>query len=361
MKYRLELFMEIIRLQNFKSSSVLKLIFEVRLILTVDTNNLNYNLYYTIKLIFEELIVINPKIDEYRIEIANKVTYPVLVRPSYVLGGQSMRIVINDDELETQVLSILKHIPDNKILVDQFLERASEAEIDAICDGEDVHIMGIMEHVEPAGIHSGDSSAVLPPFSLGDLQKLMMEKYTREIALSLGVKGLINIQFAIKEDKVYIHGSTANRMLLSILESEKTSITVTHLDGLVLARSGLHHSVNYRSATLFGSLKKVEKDEDKTQVLEWIVNQMVPNHWDTLRPMYKKELDRTIVVEFTIETASAKIRDVGVNDEPEDYELPIWAGVVPIKQVAEYPIADEGKPKEMEIPKHILDYYNLHK
>lgn len=171
----------------------------------------------------------------------------------------------------------------------------------------------------------------------------------------------IPMAYSRKKDKVYIHGSTANRMLLSILESGKTSITVTHLDGLVLARSGLHHSVNYRSATLFGSLKKIENDNEKAAILADIVNQMMPNHWDTLRPMYQKELDRTIVVEFTIETASAKIRDVGVNDEPEDYELPIWAGVVPIKQVAEYPIADKGIPEKMDIPNHILEYYNQHK
>src|SRR5690606_21188270 len=100
------------------------------------------------------------------IEIAKRVGYPVLVRPSYVLGGQRMRIVINDNELERHVLSIFKHLPDNRVLIDHFLRRAHEAEIDAICDGEDVHIMGVMEHIEPAGIHSGDSSAVLPPYSL---------------------------------------------------------------------------------------------------------------------------------------------------------------------------------------------------
>lgn len=171
----------------------------------------------------------------------------------------------------------------------------------------------------------------------------------------------IPMAYCRKGDKVYIHGSTANKMLLSILESEETSITVVHLDGLVLARSGLHHSVNYRSVTLFGSLKKIEKDSDKTDILEWIVNQMVPNHWDSLRPMYQKELDRTLVVEMTIETASAKVRDVGVADEPEDYELPIWAGIVPIKQIAEYPIPDKGKPENMEIPKHIIDYYEANK
>lgn len=138
------------------------------------------------------------------LEIAEKVGYPVLVRPSYVIGGQRMRIVINDEELERTVLDIHKHMPGNHILIDQFLDRASEAEIDAICDGEDVHIMGIMEHIEPAGIHSGDSSAVLPPYSLS--QKVIddMVQHTKKIALAMNVKGLINIQFAIKDNEVYV-------------------------------------------------------------------------------------------------------------------------------------------------------------
>ena len=138
------------------------------------------------------------------LKIANEVTYPVLVRPSYVLGGQRMRIVINDDELEHQVLSIFKHMPDNKVLIDQFLERAKEAEIDAICDGEEVHIMGIMEHIEPAGIHSGDSSAVLPTYSLSVEAVNKMVEYTHQLAKALQIKGLINIQFAIKDDNVYV-------------------------------------------------------------------------------------------------------------------------------------------------------------
>ncbi|WP_438978108.1 pyridoxamine 5'-phosphate oxidase family protein [Polaribacter sp.] len=167
----------------------------------------------------------------------------------------------------------------------------------------------------------------------------------------------IPMAYARKEDKVYIHGSTGNRMLQGILQSGKTSISVNHLDGLVLARSGLHHSVNYRSATLFGTVKEIKNDDDKTEILKLIVNQMVPNHWQSLRPMLQKELDRTLVVEFTIDTASAKIRAEGVNDEPEDYNLDVWSGVIPIKQIAEYPIADKGKPEKMEIPKHILDYY----
>ncbi len=138
------------------------------------------------------------------IDVANKVGYPVLVRPSYVLGGQRMRIVINDDEVEKAVVSLLKHIPGNKILIDHFLDRCQEAEIDAICDGEKFHVMGIMEHIEPAGIHSGDSNAVLPYFNLTPLEVQDMVDYAKKIALALNVKGLINLQFAIKDGKVYV-------------------------------------------------------------------------------------------------------------------------------------------------------------
>ncbi len=138
------------------------------------------------------------------IEVANQVGYPVLVRPSYVLGGQRMRIVINDEELEKGVLSLLKHLPGNKILIDHFLDRCQEAEIDAIFDGEDFHVMGVMEHIEPAGIHSGDSNAVLPQFNLSPLIVETMEEYAEKIARKLNIKGLINIQFAIKDGNVYV-------------------------------------------------------------------------------------------------------------------------------------------------------------
>ncbi len=138
------------------------------------------------------------------IQVANRVGYPVLVRPSYVLGGQRMRIVINDDEVEKAVVSLLKHIPGNKILVDHFLDRCQEAEVDAIFDGENFHVMGVMEHIEPAGIHSGDSHAVLPAFNLTPLVVTTMEYYSEKIARALRIKGLINIQFAIKDDKVFV-------------------------------------------------------------------------------------------------------------------------------------------------------------
>jgi carbamoyl-phosphate synthase large subunit len=138
------------------------------------------------------------------IEVAKEVGYPVLVRPSYVLGGQRMRIVINDEELEKGVLSLLKHLPGNKILIDHFLDRCQEAEIDAIFDGTDFHVMGVMEHIEPAGIHSGDSNAVLPQFNLSPLIVQTMEEYAEKIARALQIRGLINIQFAIKDNNVYV-------------------------------------------------------------------------------------------------------------------------------------------------------------
>jgi carbamoyl-phosphate synthase large subunit len=138
------------------------------------------------------------------LEISKTIGFPLLVRPSYVLGGQSMKIVINEQELEHHILDIWKHLPDNKVLLDHFLDGAIEAEADAICDGKDVYIIGIMQHIEPAGIHSGDSYAVLPPYNLGDLVMKQIEFYTEKIAVALKTVGLINIQFAIKNDKVYI-------------------------------------------------------------------------------------------------------------------------------------------------------------
>jgi len=136
--------------------------------------------------------------------VAHQVGYPVLVRPSYVLGGQGMSIVINDEDLEKAVVNLLKNLPGNRVLIDHFLDRAEEAESDSIGDGEDVHIIGLMEHIEPAGIHSGDSSAVLPPFNLSENVIRQMEEHTIKISKALNVIGLLNIQFAIKNEEVFV-------------------------------------------------------------------------------------------------------------------------------------------------------------
>lgn len=141
---------------------------------------------------------------EEAVELSRQLGFPLLVRPSYVLGGQSMKIVINEEELEQHVVNILKDIPGNKVLLDHFLDKAIEAEADAICDGKNVYIIGIMEHIEPAGIHSGDSYAVLPTFDLSENVIRKIEEYTKKIALALETVGLINIQYAIKDEVVYV-------------------------------------------------------------------------------------------------------------------------------------------------------------
>lgn len=142
---------------------------------------------------------------EQAVKLADELDFPLLVRPSYVLGGQGMKIVINKQELEEHVIEILKHIPNNKLLLDHYLDGAIEAEADAICDADgNVYIIGIMEHIEPCGVHSGDSNATLPPFNLGEFVMQQIKDHTQKIAVALKTVGLINIQFAIKDDTVYI-------------------------------------------------------------------------------------------------------------------------------------------------------------
>tara|TARA_B110000014_G_scaffold31527_1_gene19853 strand:+ start:359 stop:3211 length:2853 start_codon:yes stop_codon:yes gene_type:complete len=135
---------------------------------------------------------------------SKKLDFPILIRPSYVLGGQGMKIVINEKDLKEHVDDLLRKIPNNNLLLDHYLDGAIEAEADAICDGKNIYIIGIMEHIEPCGIHSGDSNACLPPFNLGDLVLQQIKDHTEKIAKALNTVGLINIQFAIVDDMVYI-------------------------------------------------------------------------------------------------------------------------------------------------------------
>jgi carbamoyl-phosphate synthase large subunit len=173
------------------------------------------------------------------LELCRELGFPLLVRPSYVLGGQSMKIVINEQELENHVVNLLKDIPGNRILLDHFLEGAIEAEADAICDGEDVYIVGIMEHIEPAGIHSGDSYAVLPAFDLSENVMKQIEEHTKTIALALNTVGLINIQFAVKDETVYI-----------IEANPRASRTVPFI-----AKSYREPYVNYATKVMMGEKK----------------------------------------------------------------------------------------------------------
>jgi len=181
---------------------------------------------------------------EEAIELSRVLGYPLLVRPSYVLGGQGMKIVINEQELETHVINIFRDMPDNNVLLDHFLEGAIEAEADAICDGEDTYIIGIMEHIEPAGIHSGDSSAVLPAFDLSENVLRKIDEYTKKIAVELETVGLINIQFAVKDEEVYV-----------IEANPRASRTVPFI-----AKAYREPYVNYATKVMLGA-KKV-KDFD---------------------------------------------------------------------------------------------------
>ncbi|UTW63001.1 carbamoyl-phosphate synthase large subunit [bacterium SCSIO 12741] len=181
---------------------------------------------------------------EQALELSDELGFPLLVRPSYVLGGQKMKIVINREELEHHVVDILRDMPENQILLDHFLDGAIEAEADAICDGENVHILGIMQHIEPAGIHSGDSYAVLPPYNLGDFVMQQIEDHMNKLAVELNTVGLINIQFAIKDDKVYV-----------IEANPRASRTVPFI-----AKAYQEPYVNYATKVMLGEKKVTDFD-----------------------------------------------------------------------------------------------------
>ncbi|MGB7785424.1 MAG: carbamoyl-phosphate synthase large subunit [Salinimicrobium sp.] len=190
--------------------------------------------------------------------LADELDFPILVRPSYVLGGQGMKIVINKKDLEEHVVDLLRKIPNNKLLLDHYLDGAIEAEADAICDGENVQIIGIMEHIEPCGIHSGDSNALLPPFNLGDLVMQQIKDHTKKIALALNTVGLINIQFAIKDDKVYI-----------IEANPRASRTVPFI-----AKAYEHPYVNYATKIMLGC-NKVKDFNYETNLQGYAIKQPV--------------------------------------------------------------------------------------
>jgi len=190
--------------------------------------------------------------------LADELDFPILVRPSYVLGGQGMKIVINKKELEAHVIDLLNRIPNNKLLLDHYLDGAIEAEADAICDGENVYIIGIMEHIEPCGVHSGDSNATLPPFNLGEFVMQQIKDYTKTIALALDTVGLINIQFAVKDDKVYI-----------IEANPRASRTVPFI-----AKAYGEPYVNYATKVMLGE-KKVTDFEFNPQLEGYAIKQPV--------------------------------------------------------------------------------------
>ncbi|WP_338730976.1 carbamoyl-phosphate synthase large subunit [Mangrovimonas cancribranchiae] len=232
-----------------------------------------------------------PKFDtaetaEEALKVADELDFPILVRPSYVLGGQGMKIVINKQELEEHVVDLLRSIPNNKLLLDHYLDGAIEAEADAICDGENVYIIGIMEHIEPCGIHSGDSNATLPPFNLGDLVMEQIKDHTKKIALALNTVGLINIQFAVKDDKVYI-----------IEANPRASRTVPFI-----AKAYGEPYVNYATKVMLGD-KKVSDFDFKPHLDGYAIKQPVfsfnkfPNVNKQLGPEMKSTGESILFIE----------------------------------------------------------------
>ena len=195
---------------------------------------------------------------EEALALSDELDFPILVRPSYVLGGQGMKIVINKEELETHVVDLLRKIPGNKLLLDHYLDGAIEAEADAICDGEDVYIIGIMEHIEPCGIHSGDSNAILPVFTLGEYVLEQIKDHTVKIAKELRTVGLINIQFAVKNDKVFI-----------IEANPRASRTVPFI-----AKAYKEPYVNYATKVMLGE-KKVKDFNFNPQLEGYAIKQPV--------------------------------------------------------------------------------------
>ncbi|MFY8096547.1 MAG: carbamoyl-phosphate synthase large subunit [Flavobacterium sp.] len=224
---------------------------------------------------------------EEAVALADSLDFPLLVRPSYVLGGQGMKIVINKQELEEHVIEILKHIPNNKLLLDHYLDGAIEAEADAICDAEgNVYIIGIMEHIEPCGVHSGDSNATLPPFNLGEFVMQQIKEHTKKIAVALKTVGLINIQFAIKDDIVYI-----------IEANPRASRTVPFI-----AKAYNEPYVNYATKVMLGE-KKVTDFNFNPQLKGYAIKQPVfsfnkfPNVNKALGPEMKSTGESILFIE----------------------------------------------------------------
>ncbi|WP_340198970.1 carbamoyl-phosphate synthase large subunit [Ascidiimonas sp. W6] len=223
---------------------------------------------------------------EEALALSDTLDFPLLVRPSYVLGGQGMKIVINKKELEDHVVGLLRQIPNNKLLLDHYLDGAIEAEADAICDGKDVYIIGIMEHIEPCGIHSGDSNALLPPFTLGELVMQQIKDHTRKIALALNTVGLINIQYAVKDNMVYV-----------IEANPRASRTVPFI-----AKAYKEPYVNYATKVMLGE-KKVSDFDFKPELDGFAIKQPVfsfnkfPNVDKKLGPEMKSTGESILFIE----------------------------------------------------------------
>ena len=178
------------------------------------------------------------------------------------------------------------------------------------------------------------------------------------------VNGLAHVQpinFGRSGEKIYLHGSLKNRMTNALIDSGRVCLSVTLLDAMKLSRSAFHHSVNYRSAVIFGKVRELLTHEEKLVGLKAIINHFVPNRWENSRLPDDKELKATKVIEIEIETASAKIADGSVSDKEKDKKLDLWAGQIPIKMICEYPIPESDLKEGTKIPAHVMAFYEKRK
>ncbi len=167
---------------------------------------------------------------------------------------------------------------------------------------------------------------------------------------------VIPTSFARIDDRLMIHGSAASRMMRSLREEIDVCVTVTLIDGLVLARSAFHHSINYRSVVVFGKAKIIEDDKEKYEALQAFTEHIVPGRWSEIRPPTANELKATTVLSLPLSEASAKIRTGNPVDDEEDYDLDVWAGVLPLNLTTGKPISDDRLKKGMSVPSNILNY-----
>jgi uncharacterized protein len=168
---------------------------------------------------------------------------------------------------------------------------------------------------------------------------------------------VIPTNFGRSEDTLYLHGSSASRMLKTLSAGVPVCVTVTHVDGLVLARSAFHHSVNYRSVVILGMARLVEDPAEKMEALRIFTNHVMKGRWEDIRWPNEQEMKATTVLAVPLEEVSAKVRTGGPVDDEEDYAMPVWAGVLPLETVTKEPIPDELRKNDPPVPEYMKNYW----
>jgi len=194
-------------------------------------------------------------------------------------------------------------------------------------------------------------------FDRESINQILDEGFICHVGFAVdGQPYVIPTGYARAGDRLFIHGSQASRMLRTLGQGIDVCLTVTLIDGLVLARSAFHHSMNYRSVVVFGRATVVDEREEKLSALRALSDHMIPGRWDDVRKPSERELQLTTVLSLPLDEASAKVRTGPPLDDEEDYELPVWAGVIPLRMVANAPHPDPRLPVEIDPPPYALDY-----